>query len=70
MWCSYVFFGIWAVDLVAVITASRTAFLEIVICEYTSQGSYVYSYVELQGTFANIGSLNNAQGDVLQVNFT
>ena len=55
-------------DLALPSRAARTAFVEIVVRDSTDQDS-VISTNTLQGTFANIGTLNRAQGDVLQVGF-
>ena len=52
-------------DLVALSRATRTAFVEIVVRDSADQRSMYTD--KLQGTFANIGTLNRAQGDVLQV---
>lgn len=54
-------------DILAAFTSAstRTAFVEIVVCDNTNERS---TYTDkLQGTFATIGTLSRAQGDVLQV---
>ena len=68
----YAIFGVWIFDCIIVgasgasLPLARTAIIEIVFCENTKQGSSLYSE-KLQGKFASIGSLDKAQGDVLQV---
>ncbi|XP_028396738.1 E3 ubiquitin-protein ligase znrf3-like [Dendronephthya gigantea] len=52
-------------DLLSLSFATRTAFVEIVVCDNTDERSMYTD--KLQGTFANIGTLSRAQGDVLQI---
>ncbi len=52
-------------DLVSLSRATRTAFVEIVVRDSTDQRSMYTD--KFEGTFANIGTLRRAQGDVLQV---
>lgn len=54
-------------DLVSLSRATRTAYVEIVVCDSNDERSMYTD--KLQGTFANIGTLSRAKGDVLQVGF-
>lgn len=52
-------------DLVSLSRATRTAYVEIIVCDSNDERSMYTD--KLQGTFANIGTLSRAKGDVLQI---
>lgn len=66
LWGSHVIVALLVLlHIVSPSSAERTAFVEIVVCDSTDQRSMYTD--KLEGTFANIGTLSRAQGDVLQV---